>query len=111
MRPIDYRNETWDALQARVHGQRLAALNAWRAHGPGTTREVAQRSGIDLLTLRPRTTELYQLGLVVLVEVENSTPSHEGTYRALDLAEAFALFTDRRAAVLGQPAQRELALP
>lgn len=37
---------------------------AWQAHGPGTTRQVAQQAGISLLTLRPRTTDLHKLGLV-----------------------------------------------
>jgi len=119
MKPIDYRHETWERLQTRLHGQRLAALHAWRTHGPGTTRQVAQRSGLDLLTLRPRTTELYQLGLVALVAPATTTATathptpptpHEGTYRALDPAEAHALFTTRRTTALGTPTQRELAL-
>ena len=64
MTPVDIRNETWESLQARVTGLRLAVLDAWRLHGPGTTRDIAARSDMDLLTFRPRTTELVELGLV-----------------------------------------------
>lgn len=92
MKPIDYRNETWDAIQERIAGMRLAALNAWRAHGPGTTREVARRSGIDILTFRPRTTELYQLGFLMVSEIPKSSGPHEGVYQALADDEVRAAF-------------------
>lgn len=109
MKPIDHRNETWEALQERVQGLRLAVLDAWRAHGPGTTREVARRSGIDLLTFRPRTTELVQLGLVQLVPTTQHL-GREGIYRALDPAEALSVFADRKASAFGGPIQAQLAL-
>lgn len=105
MRPIDYRNATWRDVQKCVYGARLRALNAWRLFGPGTTREVSKRSGIDLLTLRPRTTELVQLGLVVLADSESG---HEGTYRALGDAEAMALFQDNQAKANGRAVQAQL---
>ena len=63
---------------------------------------MADRTGIDILTLRPRATELYQLGFLKLVEDEASvspSPSlpvsksaHEGTYEACTLEEAMATF-------------------
>ena len=62
MNPIDYRNATWTELQGRITRDRQAALDAWVKYGPGTTRAVATAAGIDLLTFRPRTTELFQLG-------------------------------------------------
>lgn len=108
MKPVDYRNETWESLQTRVHGLRLAALNAWRQHGPGTTRAVAARSGIDILTFRPRTTELFQLGLLALVNADER--GSEGRYRALTPAEAMWLFQQRRDAARSAVIQRELAL-
>ena len=95
MRPLDYRNATWESLQEKLEGQRLAALRAWRLHGPGTTRAVAQRAGVDLLSLRPRTTELYQLGLVVVVDPTER--ASEGIYRALTDAEAREYFAERSA--------------
>lgn len=95
MEPIDFRTATWQDLQSRLQGQRLAVLAAWRQHGPGTTREVATRAGIDILTLRPRTTELYQLGLLAIKDPEAA--GNEGTYRALSDGEAWDLFHRRHA--------------
>lgn len=79
MTPIDVRNETWDSLQERVHGLRLVALEAWRKFGPCTTRYCAQVCGMDILMLRPRTTELVQIGLVRLV----GRREKEGIYEAV----------------------------
>lgn len=113
MKPADYRNDTWDSLQLRVNHLRRAALAAWRAFGPGTTREVADRAGMDLLSFRPRTTELHQLGFVTLCTEEEirALPSkcgaHEGIYRALSDDEALAEFNARclaaRSSAFSQP--------
>ena len=102
---IDYRNAQWSEIQGSLQGRRLEVLSAWRLHGPGTTRELAQRSGIDLLGLRPRTTELLQLGLLVVVDEDQ--PGHEGRYRALSDDEAFALFNQRASEARGD---RQLSL-
>ena len=64
MKPIDYRNETWERIQSRIHGQRLAVYDGFCQHGPITTRELSNRIGISILTVRPRATELYQLGFI-----------------------------------------------
>lgn len=96
MTAIDIRNENWDTIRARVCGMRLCVLEAWRAHGPGTTAAIAARAGISLLTFRPRTTELLQLGFlrlkgqVTFSAAGNAT--HEGVYEALDDAGARELF-------------------
>lgn len=95
MKPIDYRNELFKDLQSRLQGDRLLVLAAFRQHGPGTTRQISQKSGIDILTLRPRTTELLELGFVVLVE--RTAGTHEGEYRACTDGEAWELFRQRQA--------------
>lgn len=95
MTPIDYRTTTWNDLQAHLQGLRLSVLSAWRTHGPGTTRDIAEKSGIDILTFRPRTTELYQLGFIMMVE-SSTHRGHEGEYRALSDGEAWARFRERR---------------
>ena len=106
MKPVDFRNATWEEMQGRLAGMRMTVLEAWRKHGPGTTREIAQRSGIDLLQLRPRTTELVELGFVELIGDERGT---EGIYRARSYAEAQKLFNQhKREATLGY--QPELKL-
>lgn len=109
MKATDYRNETWEALQSRVNALRRAVLDAWIAFGPGTTREVAARAGMDILTFRPRTTELHQLGFVTLDETEKPH-GHEGIYRALTEAEALAEFSRRQREARGHFIQPELKL-
>jgi hypothetical protein len=81
MKPIDYRNETWESLQERLSGLRQSVYQAWQAYGPGTTREVAQKAGIDILTFRPRTTELFQMGFVEVVDDAESVG--EAVYQAV----------------------------
>lgn len=86
MRPIDFSIATFADLRAQLVHLRASVYEAWQAHGPGTTREVAKAAGSDLLVFRPRTTELVQLGFVVLIG--HGKNGHEGIYRALTTAEA-----------------------
>ena len=79
MNPIDLRNETWESLQGRIVGLRLQVLAAWRENGPDTTRRLAARAGLDLLGVRPRTTELVDMGLLRMVDREG----HEGVDAAV----------------------------
>ncbi len=112
MKPVDFRTITWQEIQDSLQGMRLATLRAFQLFGPCTTREAARRSGMDILTLRPRATELCQLGMIVLAD-EDSAEGHEGIYRALTDAETQAAFAKRqreaRAAFAGG-AQPELKL-
>lgn len=78
MKPIDLRNATWLSLQADLQDLLREVYQAWLEHGPGTTRAVASRSRRDILSLRPRTTDLYHLGLIELTGSEG----REGIYRA-----------------------------
>lgn len=79
MKPVDFRNATFDSLAALITGQRQRVFDAWGKHGPCTTRDLAARSGIDLLNVRPRTNELVLLGFVRLHERQPT--KGEGTYR------------------------------
>ena len=94
--PIDYRNATWDQIQGRLEGLRLETYAAWQKFGPGTTRGVAAVASLDLLTFRPRSTELFQMGLLRLVENRKGESgklddrNHEGIYIAVPLEEARA---------------------
>jgi DNA-binding IclR family transcriptional regulator len=92
MKPVDYRNETFAQLQGRITGMRKSVLDALRRHGPCTTRELAQRSGIDILSVRPRITDLHHLGYAICLD-EGGT---EGRYRAAAPAEALASYHARR---------------
>ena len=106
MQPIDFRNENFAQIRSRLSAQREAVHRAWLAHGPGTTREIAAKSGMDILSFRPRTTELFQLGLVVEIsgniEQPTSNPEHrnEGTYRGRFLDEWQTWCGEQREALL-----------
>jgi hypothetical protein len=85
MKPIDLRNAAFEALRTGLQGKLQAAYYVWLAFGPGTTRDVAIKSGWDILSLRPRTTDLFHLGLVELCGKSASAP--EGLYRARNQQE------------------------
>jgi hypothetical protein len=104
MTPIDFRNETWGTVQARIVGLRLEVWLAWQRFGPGTTREVAARRGLDILMFRPRTTELFQLGFVELDPVQPKRG--EGVYRAVHPEVALLRFEEKKR----RPQQSELQL-
>jgi len=80
---ITLRNATFKSLQAELEGRRLEAWLAWNSFGPGTTRTIAGRAGIDLLVFRPRTTELLQLGLLSLIDKVH----HEGVYKVVSVED------------------------
>jgi len=86
MKAVDFRNFTWAQVQEHIGDDMRRVHDAWRDHGPGTTRQIAERSGISLLTFRPRTTDLYHLGLVECVGCE----SNAGVYRFVSEDEARA---------------------
>lgn len=82
MKPTDFRDATFEKLRESLWlaGKRWEVYQAFLAHGPGTTRQVAMASGIDLLTFRPRTTELCEAGFVALAD--GQAKGAEGVYRA-----------------------------
>lgn len=95
MKPTDLRNATWQEVQQHVTDDMLRVHRAWRKHGPGTTEAVANLSGISLLTFRPRTTDLYKLGMVECTGRAGSSGIYE--YRTEEQAEgAQAWKQDRR---------------
>jgi hypothetical protein len=90
MKPTDLRNANWREVLTHVTEDMARVHNAWLQHGPGTTREVAELSHIPLLTLRPRTSELYALGLVDMIDSTAENHSTAGVYRHCAHAEAEA---------------------
>lgn len=83
MKPIDLRNANFEEMKASLPAKRLAVWRAWCREEVATTREISENSGIDLLTVRPRTTELYQMGLLALWDAIDG----EGVYRLRDQEE------------------------
>ncbi len=107
MNSVDFRDLTFADLKARgLEGLRGRVLAAWSLHGPCTTRALAEKSGLSILSLRPRTTELLELGLVRLAEVQ--PVKGEGTYRAATEGEAFDHL--KRAQACALDGQRTLPL-
>lgn len=85
---------TFKDLQRQLICLRLSVYEALLEHGPCTTRELATACSIDLLTVRPRMTELLQCGFVV--DISEDGQGHEGIYKALTLTEAEAAFDERQ---------------
>lgn len=106
MKPVDFRNATFADLRDRLAGQRALALAVWRTHGPGTTQQVADRAGMSVLSFRPRSTELGQLGYICLADTQPS--KGEGVYRARTPEEHAAWFAAEQSTA--RDPQRQLPL-
>lgn len=105
MQPIDYRNATWEEVIRHLNRDRERVYNALLRFGPITTRGLAAAMGCDILSVRPRVTELFQLGFVLLAEGSEST-GREGIYVALSWIDARHHFEARKA----QAQPRQLSL-
>jgi hypothetical protein len=101
MKAIDYRNNTWEHVKANLSGLRMQVYTAFVHYGPGTTWQIADKAGISILTLRPRTTELLQLGFVEVMD--GSENSREAIYVAIPEALAKSRFEWHK----NQPVQAE----
>ncbi|MDF3129266.1 hypothetical protein P0Y35_08670 [Kiritimatiellaeota bacterium B1221] len=105
MKAVDYRNETFDQVKGRMDSTRKEIwAKMQEAARAMTTREIADFTGIDLLTVRPRITELCQIGFV---EVEGN-PGREGKYRAV--SEWVALRKFEKEVRIAREPQMELPL-
>jgi hypothetical protein len=94
MTSTDYRDMTWEQVQEHLVEDRLRVYHGLQVWGPCTTRQLAGLIGMDLLTVRPRVTELVQMDLAEEVEVPKERRfldrvAREGYYRVvgLDVAE------------------------
>lgn len=92
MKAVDIRNENWGDIQARLAGDRLTVWQALRVAGQRTTRELAADMGWDILRVRPRVTELYQLGLIQCIGKRKG----EGLYYAEHLETVRINFENRK---------------
>jgi len=60
--PASIRDANWQEIRDRLDGQRMTIYNELSRVGRATTREIADSLQLDVLTVRPRVTELVQLG-------------------------------------------------
>lgn len=105
MKPVDLRNETFESLRGRLNADLQTVLRGYKERGPCTTEELAAKlsdTGLGLLTVRPRTTDLCARGLVVL-DVEETTRRKTaekircGVYRAATELEVRSTLEGARA--------------
>lgn len=78
------RDMTWQEVEGMISGARELVHRGLIRIGQGTTRDVAAETGIALLTVRPRMTELLDLGLVRCV----GRCRDGGIYAPVPLADA-----------------------
>jgi len=79
----EIRDQNFTSLRATLDERRREVLFALAQHDPCTTRQLALLSHRDVLSVRPRITELKDLGLVVL----DGRDAGEGIYRCADQDE------------------------
>ncbi len=85
--PKTIRDANWERIRGHLAGPRQA-VHAWLlAHGAATTSMIAGGTGIPLLTVRPRVTELVQLGYAACT---GRNHWREGIYEAVPVERARA---------------------
>ena len=88
MTSAEIRNDQWRKIQKRLSGDCLKVHRAFQTHGPATTLDLASCAEISPWSVRPRTTQLLQMGLVQLVGRQD----REGVYAAVDPQRALEDF-------------------
>ena len=87
MLPTDISCQNFAEMRSHLGECRERIYRAWLRFGPCTTKELSGLSGENLLTLRPRTTELLQVGALELVGADGANGIY--TARRLDAWERF----------------------
>lgn len=83
MKTTDPRDMTWAELRDETLSGLRSRIWEWlRAIGPATTSQIAEGMDINILTVRPRVSELALLGFVEPI----GRDGREGVYRAVTLA-------------------------
>lgn len=92
MKTTDPRDLTWQDIRGNLAGTR-EVIHAWLlANGPATTEKISQCTGIGLLTVRPRVSELCAWGFAEIT----GKLRHEGIYQAITVADAQRLHEESR---------------
>jgi predicted ArsR family transcriptional regulator len=93
MNATDIRDMTFDEIRDELDGPRHRVWEWLFSHGPATTSAIAEGTGIGLLTVRPRVSELVAMGFAECTGREK----REGVYRAITVAQAQARYAEARA--------------
>lgn len=86
MKSTEPRDMTWNEIRESLSGTRERVWDWLLARGPATTSDIAEGLKMNLLTVRPRVSELVQLGFAECV----GRSGHEGIYQVVSVAEAQA---------------------
>jgi predicted DNA-binding transcriptional regulator len=81
----EVRDAVFRKLRGKLAGLRLTVYENMLRLGPRTTRELAEAMRLSILTVRPRVSELYELGLA---RMEGTERGVEGRYMAVPLHDA-----------------------
>jgi predicted ArsR family transcriptional regulator len=92
MNASDIRDMTFDEIRRNLDGPRERVWEWLHVRGPATTSAIAESLGMGLLTVRPRVTELVQMGFAECVGRQR----REGVYRAVTVAEAQTRHAEKR---------------
>jgi hypothetical protein len=99
--PSEIRDSNWQQISGHMHGLRQVVYEALRMHGPCTTRQLAAKAGMDILSVRPRVTELAELGFAACSGREDK----EGIYRACTYQQAATAHAQRQSLARGEGVQ------
>lgn len=109
MNPTDYRNATWEEVQQSLRKMLLKVYDAWLFWGPGTTEQIAAKAGISILTFRPRSTDLFQMGLLRLADRAEARDAQRMTKGGV-YAAVGRLDFEKNKTLRNKPVQEQLAL-
>lgn len=96
MSPAEIRNHTFESLRDSLAERRRDVFRAFATLGAGTTEQIAARSGIGLLTLRPRVTELCALGLLRYLDFVVEGGKRSGVYEAVTDPAQWAVWREEQ---------------
>lgn len=83
MTATDIRNANFDQLRDTLEEKLREVYEAFACHGPCTTRQLADAARMDILSVRPRATDLLHLGLLAVSgSVVGPSGRKEGRYEA-----------------------------
>lgn len=85
MKAIDFSRATFSEICDHIGPLRLQVWRGLQTNGPCTTSHLATALGMSILTVRPRVTELMQVGLVKLTGAARE--GREGVYAAMTPTE------------------------
>lgn len=85
---LNLRDANFESLRDSLEEKLREVYHAFVAFGPCTTRQLADAARMNILSVRPRTTDLLRVGLLALSgEVKGPSGRKEGVYEATTPAE------------------------